>query len=88
MKCPQGLVVQAREFYLKTAISLCEVRKVVLPRRASHMFLVVLLPDGDTQWHPLIRKRPTPLWVGLGRLDCPLLRRDLQGRGVGTGWGR
>lgn len=33
------------------------------------MFLVVLLPDGDTQWHPLIRKRPTPLWVGLGWVD-------------------
>lgn len=62
-------------------MSLCEVRKVALPRGASHAFLAVLLLDGDIQWHPLMRKRPTPLWVGLGRLECALVRRDLQGRG-------
>lgn len=77
MPAPPSLVDQARELFLKTVISLCEVRKVALPRGASHVFLEVLLPDGDIQWHPLVRKRPTPLWVGLGRLECALLGRDL-----------
>lgn len=80
MECPQGLVGQTRELFLKTAISLCDMRKVALPRRASHVFLEVLLPDGGTQWHPLVRKRPTPLWVGLDRVECALLSRVLQGR--------
>lgn len=84
MECPQALLGQARKLFLKTATSLCEVKKATLLRGASHVLLVVLLPDGDTRWHPLVRKRPTPLWVVLRRLECALLSSDLQGRGGDT----
>lgn len=38
------------------------------------VFLVALLPDGGTQWLPLVRKKPTTLWIGWGRLECALGR--------------